>query len=655
MAERIPQAFIDDLLDRVDIVDVVGSRLDLRKSGKNYSARCPFHDEKTPSFSVSPDKQFFYCFGCGAGGNAIGFVMDYDRIGFPDAVESLAHRAGMQVPRTTTRDSGRDQHRKLLYQILEQADHYYRQQLRQHPTASTCIDYLKQRGLSGAIAQRFGLGFAPPGWDNLLLALGGDESRIGLLKETGMLAEKEESNRVYDRFRQRIMFPIRDTRGRTIGFGGRVLGDDKPKYLNSPETPLFHKGRELYGLYEAHRSLREIPKLLLVEGYMDVVALAQHGVLNAVATLGTAATIEQLDKLFRYTSEVVFCFDGDDAGRKAAVRALDTVLPIMHDGRSAKFLFLAEGEDPDSVIRRVGQDAFLALIEDAAPLSQFLFTSISTGLDLQTPDDRARLSTLAAPLIQRLPNGVFRQLLIKQLAERTGVELEALGAMLAPPQPPPPAWEDEHWQGAPPDDRDAPDYTDVQPPYQVIAKRRDRSWSQAPSRPLARRVKLPPVQRLIAILVHEPTLLTSVDDIEPLRLLELEGMPMLTALVELLRDNPEYTLNHILGYWRGVYGQEQGELLAHIAASDLAQAPDRTAEDRRRELTDILARLTRDARRAEPPEAQLQHLLNKGTLDAEDRKLAFAIWHRLSESEPQHESILKIKQLLADNGTETTG
>lgn len=655
MAERIPQAFIDDLLDRVDIVDIVGSRLDLRKSGKNYSARCPFHDEKTPSFSVSPDKQFFYCFGCGAGGNAIGFVMDYDRIGFPDAVESLAHRAGMQVPKTTTHDSGRDQHRKLLYQILEQTDHYYRQQLRQHSTAKTCIDYLKQRGLSGEIAQRFGLGFAPPGWDNLLHALGNDESRIGLLKEAGMLAEKEENNRVYDRFRQRIMFPIRDTRGRTIGFGGRVLGDDKPKYLNSPETPLFHKGRELYGLYEAHRSLREIPKLLLVEGYMDVVALAQHGVHNAVATLGTAATVEQLDKLFRYTSEVVFCFDGDDAGRKAAVRALETVLPIMNDGRSAKFLFLDEGEDPDSVIRSIGQDAFLALIEGAAPLSQFLFTSVSTGLNLETPDDRARLSTLAAPLIQRLPNGVFRQLLIKQLAERTGMEVEALGVIMAPPEPPPAAWEDDHWQGAAADDSDMPGYADAPPPYQVIAKRHRQPSSRAPFRPLAKRVKLPPVQRLIAILVHEPSLLTSLDDIEPLRLLEMEGMSMLIALVEVLRDNPEYTLNHILGYWRGVYGQEQGELLAHIAATDLAQAADRTAEERRRELTDILARLTRDARRAEPPEAQLQHLLNKGILDAEDRKLAFAIWHTLSENEPEHESILKIKQLLANNGQETIG
>lgn len=668
MAERIPQAFIDALLDRVDIVDIVGSRLDLRKSGKNYSARCPFHDEKSPSFSVSPDKQFFYCFGCGAGGNAIGFVMDYDRIGFPEAIESLAHRAGMQVPKTTTHDDGREHHRKALYRILDQTDHYYRQQLRQHAAAKACIDYLKQRGLSGEIAQRFGLGFAPPGWDNLLHALGTDDAQIALLKEAGMLAEKEENNRVYDRFRHRVMFPIRDTRGRTIGFGGRVLGDDKPKYLNSPETPLFQKGRELYGLYEAHRSLREISKLLVVEGYMDVVALAQHGVQNAVATLGTAATVEQLDKLFRYTSEVVFCFDGDNAGRKAAVRALETILPIMTDGRSAKFLFLDEGEDPDTLVRKIGAEDFVALTEGAAPLSQFLFTSVSAGLNLDTPDDRARLSTLAAPLIQRLPNGVFRQLLVKQLAERTGMDVDALSLLIAPPEPIAQGWEEGSWSNTPPEYHDAPEYGDAPdysdipaasgmstPSYIPGAQSYRKPARRTVFRPVAKRVKLPAIHRLIALLVHEPALLSGIGDIEPLRTLEMEGMPLLTALVELLRDNPEYTLNHILGYWRGVHGQEQGELLAHIAATDLLQAPGRTAEESVHELADILARLTREARRAESPHAQLQHLLNKGVLDAEDRKIAFAIWHTLSENEPDHESILKIKQLLAGNGRGITG
>ena len=338
MAGRIPQSFIDDLLDRADIVDVVGSRMDLRKSGKNHSACCPFHDEKTPSFTVSAEKQFYYCFGCGAGGNAIGFVMDFDRIDFPEAVERLARHLGLEVPREAARDDGMSQKRKTLQDILQKVDRYYRDQLRQHPQAKSAIEYLKNRGLSGEIARDFGMGYAPPGWDNLLLALGKDDTALALLKEGGMLVDREEENKLYDRFRHRIMFPIRDVRGRTIGFGGRVLDDSKPKYLNSPETPLFHKGRELYGLYEANQKLRDIPNLVVVEGYMDVVALAQHNIHNAVATLGTAATPEHLDKLFRYTAEVVFCFDGDNAGRKAARRALETTLPAMLDGQLALFL-----------------------------------------------------------------------------------------------------------------------------------------------------------------------------------------------------------------------------------------------------------------------------------------------------------------------------
>src|SRR5690606_28626611 len=379
----IPQRFIDDLLDKVDIVDVVGSRISLRKSGKNYSARCPFHDEKTPSFTVSPDKQFYYCFGCGAGGNAIGFVMDYDRTDFPQAVEQLARHAGLEVPRESRERDPADSRRKQLYSLLAEAEKYYRAQLRQHPDAKLATDYLKKRGLTGAIAGQFAIGFAPPGWDNLIGHLGHDDQRVRLLREAGLVIQKEDSpGRVYDRFRQRIMFPIRDTRGRTIGFGGRVLGNDKPKYLNSPETPVFHKGSELYGLYEAHTTLREIPNLLVVEGYMDVVALAQHGIHNAVATLGTAATAEHLAKLFRYTAEVIFCFDGDNAGRQAARRALETCLPAMTDGRSARFLFLPEGEDPDTLVRKLGAEGFTRLLADAQPLSEFLFHTLGESLNL---------------------------------------------------------------------------------------------------------------------------------------------------------------------------------------------------------------------------------------------------------------------------------
>ncbi|MFA5493862.1 MAG: DNA primase, partial [Porticoccaceae bacterium] len=432
----IPQRFIDDLLDKVDIVEVVGARISLRKSGKNYSARCPFHDEKTPSFTVNPDKQFYYCFGCGAGGNAIGFVMDYDRADFPGAVEMLARHAGMEVPRENRERDPADGRRKQLYALLDEAEKYYRTQLRKHPDARLATEYLKKRGLSGVIAGQFGIGFAPPGWDNLISQLGDDDQRVQLLLEAGLVIRKEgESNRVYDRFRQRIMFPIRDTRGRTIGFGGRVLGDDKPKYLNSPETPVFHKGSELYGLYEAHTALREIPNLVVVEGYMDVVALAQHGIHNAVATLGTAATVEHLAKLFRYTAEVIFCFDGDSAGRKAARRALETSLAAMTDGRSARFLFLPEGEDPDTLVRKLGAEGFGKLLSAAEPLSEFLFATLEDGVNLATVDGKARLSKLAAPLINRIPEGVYRQLMLKQLAQRTDMDVDSLRNIVVAPVP----------------------------------------------------------------------------------------------------------------------------------------------------------------------------------------------------------------------------
>ncbi|MFR0309054.1 DNA primase, partial [Escherichia coli] len=323
MAGLIPQSFIDDLLNRSDIVEVVGSRIQLKKTGKNYSALCPFHKEKTPSFSVSPDKQFYYCFGCGAGGNALGFVMDHDQLDFPQAVEELAKRAGMEVPRE---DSGRKHKPRQpvdspLYPLLAAAADYYRQALKSHPTRKAAVEYLKGRGLSGVIARDFGLGFAPPGWDNLMKHLGGDALQQKALIDAGLLIENAENGKRYDRFRDRVMFPIRDSRGRVIAFGGRVLGDDKPKYLNSPETPVFHKGQELYGLYEARQANRDLDEIMVVEGYMDVIALAQQGLRNAVATLGTATSEEHLKRLFRIVPSVLFCFDGDAAGRKAAWRA----------------------------------------------------------------------------------------------------------------------------------------------------------------------------------------------------------------------------------------------------------------------------------------------------------------------------------------------
>ncbi|OQX47096.1 MAG: DNA primase, partial [Candidatus Sedimenticola endophacoides] len=325
MAGKIPAQFIDELITRVDIVDLINGRVALKKAGKEYQACCPFHDEKTPSFTVSRDKQFYHCFGCGAHGTAIGFLMEYDNMGFVEAVEELARQQGVEVPREGGHAQGPD-HRPL-HQMLERATIYYREQLRGHPQAPRAIDYLRQRGLSGEIAREFGIGFAPPGWDNLIRALGGSREQINLLTTAGMLSRRDEQEgRPYDRFRDRIMFPIRNHRGDVIAFGGRILGDGKPKYLNSPETPVFHKGRELYGLYEARKALRDIERLLVVEGYMDVVALAQYGVRHSVATLGTATTAEHLEKLYRTTREVVFCFDGDRAGRAAARKALDTAI-----------------------------------------------------------------------------------------------------------------------------------------------------------------------------------------------------------------------------------------------------------------------------------------------------------------------------------------
>jgi len=440
MAGRSPQHFIDDLLDRTDLVEVIDNRVKLRKTGRNYSALCPFHDEKTPSFSVNPEKQFYYCFGCGAGGNAIGFLMEHDSLDFPAAVEQLASRIGVEIPRENNHFVERDSQKRELYDLMEKTARLYQDHLRQHPQAQQAVNYLKQRGLTGQIAQRFGIGFAPPGWDNVLSTFGQDDKSRQQLIDIGLLVEREDKQRLYDRFRHRIMFPIRDNRGRVIAFGGRVLGDDKPKYLNSPETSIFQKNRELYGLYEARKNNRKLENLIVVEGYMDVVALNQFGVTNAVATLGTASNEHHLRQLFRYAPEVIFCFDGDEAGRKAAERAMDNALPTMEDGRQIRFLFLPEGEDPDTLIRSQGVEGFNRHVALAAPLSDYLYATLSKGLDINTMDGRARLASLTAPKLQKLQPGIFRQLMYEELARRTGLGRETLEKLLAaPPEPTPSA------------------------------------------------------------------------------------------------------------------------------------------------------------------------------------------------------------------------
>jgi DNA primase len=606
MAGLIPQSFIDDMLDRVDIVDVVDSRVKLKRSGKNYSACCPFHEEKTPSFTVSPEKQFYYCFGCGASGNALGFVMDYERLSFPEAVEQLARVTGLDVPREvqTEAEAKREQERKSIYQLLEKASEFYQQQLRHHTSKHLAVNYLKNRGLDGKTAKAYAVGFAPPGWDNLLKSLGHTDEDKHLLIEGGMLIHQAQEKKLYDRFRHRIMFPIRDTRGRVIGFGGRVLGDDKPKYLNSPETPVFHKGQELYGLYEARLAYRELPRLLVVEGYMDVVSLAQFGIAYGVATLGTACGPDHLDRAFKYTNEVVFCFDGDKAGRSAALRALDASLEAMVDGRTVKFLFLPEGEDPDTLVRQIGAEKFERMIELAVPLEDYLFDAVADGLNIRTMEGRASFSKRAAPLLDRLPKGVFRELMFENLATRTGLNRRVLDELVLEQQTKGDNFiaatsEPRTERKSPEDTSEAvptgilpikqfPDFPDTQSDYpaHMDAPPADYDYYYSTHSPQkhshpkenkntaasASKYLMPPARKAIALLLSYPQL-ASLEEHAHLQASDDDmDTQLLQRLLKVLHERPHYNLSHLVGYWRGTYGAESTEHLAAIAGHDLLQA-----------------------------------------------------------------------------------
>ena len=432
MAGRIPQAFIDELIARTDIVELIGGRVQLKKAGREWKACCPFHNEKTPSFWVSPDKQFYHCFGCGAHGTALGFLIEHDKLPFPDAVEDLASRLGLEVPRD---DGGAPRTRpgEDLYGLLAQVAQYYRDCLRESPRAK---QYLEGRGITAESCVKFAVGYAPDSWDAVLKRFGGSAAHDRALLEAGLVIERggQGESGHYDRFRDRIMFPIRDARGRPIAFGGRVIEAAEPKYLNSPETPLFHKGRELYGLYEARQALRKVERLMVVEGYVDVVRLAQSGIHYAVATLGTATTPEHLNRLFRVTSEVVFCFDGDRAGRTAAWRALENALEHARDGRQLRFLFLPEGHDPDTLVGAEGAEAFEARIAGAVPISEFLVDQLVARTDLSSVDGRARLAELARPLLARVPPGVYRELLLERLSAEVRMPAGRLAELLKAPQ-----------------------------------------------------------------------------------------------------------------------------------------------------------------------------------------------------------------------------
>ena len=581
---RIPQKFIDDLLDRVDIVEVIDRRVKLKKTGKNFSACCPFHDEKTPSFSVNPGKQFYYCFGCGAGGNALGFLMDYERLEFPEAVESLAQTVGLQVPKEELRPGQtppQDTNRPILEQ-LEQATRFYEHSLRKHPEAKRAVAYLKGRGLSGEIARAFRVGFAPPGWDNLLQTADKDAQQIKRLTDGGMLVTNDRG-RTYDRFRDRIVFPILDARGRVIAFGGRVLGDDKPKYLNSPETPVFHKSRELYGLYQARKSERSLNRIVVVEGYMDVIALAQYGIGYAVATLGTATSEAHMERLFRHVPEVVFCFDGDEAGRKAAFRALESTLPVMHDGRQARFLFLPDGEDPDSLVRARGAEHLEHLFSSATPLENFLFDWVAQDLDISTLDGRARFSKQAAPFVHLIPEGVFKTLMYQSLADRTGIDIDSLKRLQTPL---PDRQIDQTANAEPRETGDAGGYYDVDqdyatndddapPPGLEIESYPDSEGANpAPHHDSLTPTSGNATQRLLGLLVLNPTLAGQLDAaLIPDE--ERREITLLAEVIDSINNQPDISTASLLGFW---HGTPEGQLLTDLAGREPIEDPDQLTE-----------------------------------------------------------------------------
>lgn len=533
MAGRIPRVFINDLLARTDIVDLIDARVKLKKQGKNYHACCPFHNEKTPSFTVSGEKQFYYCFGCGAKGNAIDFLMNHDRLDFVESVEELATQHGLEVPyEAGNGPSPMERHqRQSLYQLLEGLDGFYQQSLR-NPQATSAQNYLATRGLSQQVIDHFAIGYAPAGWDNVLKRFGQQKEDRESLMEAGMLVSND-SGRTYDRFRDRVMFPIRDKRGRVIGFGGRVLGNDTPKYLNSPETPIFHKGRQLYGLYEAQKNHPQPARLLVVEGYMDVVALAQFGIDYAVASLGTSTTAEHIQLLFRSTDTVICCYDGDRAGREAAWRALETALPYMNDGRQLRFMFLPDGEDPDTLVRKEGKEAFEARMEQALPLSTFLFDSLMPQVDLSTRDGKTKLATLALPLISQIPGETLRIYMRQNLGNKLGILDDNQLDKLMPKQ---------------------------------------AESGTAPSAPPLKRTTM---RVLIALLVQNPQFAAIVPTLDGLEQSKMAGLPLFVELVSRCTENPGLTTGQLLELYRGTEFSQPLETLAtwnHMIVDEEAEA-----------------------------------------------------------------------------------
>ncbi|HAD37021.1 MAG TPA: DNA primase [Gammaproteobacteria bacterium] len=579
MRGRIPREFIDELLARLDVVEVIDRRVPLKKAGKDFKACCPFHNEKTPSFTVSRPKQFYHCFGCGVSGTAITFLMEFEHLSFPEAVEELAGEAGLEVPDTGPARSG-DNPTLPLLEILGETSRYYKDQLRSHSDASTTIAYLKQRGLTGEIAARFDLGYAPTGWDNLS-STAGNEEKLDLMVKAGLIS-KRESGGHYDRFRARVIFPIHDSKGRVIAFGGRLLDEGEPKYLNSPETPVFHKGSELYNLHRARSAIAQQQVSIVVEGYMDVLALAQHGIDHCVATLGTATTATHLQRLFRLAPSIVFCFDGDRAGRDAAGRALEIALPSLESGRQVSFLFLPDGEDPDSVVRDKGADTFRALIESATPLPDLLFDTLLNQTDPTRMDGKARLATLARPLISRVPEGPLRELMQQRLSDLTGIAPGGLGGSPATPA--------------------------------TVPHKRSSARSK----------RLSPMATAISVLVQRPQLAAGLD--LPAAVVDTHddpGVQLLTKVHGLARENPQLTTASLIERFRG---NEQQPTLEKLASRNHL-VDDDGLEIFLAETFATLASQSIDDRIAE-----LLHL-------ASERELSEIEKHRLGELYQQRESV----------------
>lgn len=566
MAGRIPQNFIDEVLRHTDIVDLIGNYVRLKKAGKNYSACCPFHHEKTPSFSVNRDKQFYHCFGCGASGNALSFVMHYEHQEFMEALESLAGKAGLALPENSQQQE--QVSRKPLYDILEEAAVFFEQQLQQSPQRDKAQAYLSKRGLDSQTIKHWRIGYAPAGWDNLYKNFADNAEKVKLLQDVGLIVHNEQRDSYYDAMRDRVIFPIRDNRGRVIAFGGRVLDDSKPKYLNSPESPIFHKSEELYGFYESKQAKQTFNKVMVVEGYLDVIAVHQAGFPFAVATLGTATSSTHIERIFKSVPDVIFCFDGDNAGRKAAWRALESALPTLKEGVSAQFLFLPDDHDPDSLIKERGAESFADVLKEGLSLADFLFNHLSIDLRLDSLEGKSRLASLAKPLIEKVPVGVYRQLLWQRLSQLTGLDEQALKAAMPIKESAPPVKTEANPQHPPQS-------------HTFAIPRREFIDPSVKPKNLAGRSSLS--DKAIQLLIQKPEAANSIN-LEKYAELFVQEAPLLFEVIEFCLKQQNCSSLALLGAWQGT---TEG-LHLQALAEDTAFLPALNVEA---ELTDIINQL----------------------------------------------------------------